>query len=310
MKRAVVAAFLLGLSGMLAGCTDFSDDGNMLLVRDVDLAAPEVGAGRFVLEVTASIANEGGRSGAVNVTVKAYDSATGLLVGSASTAAGRFARDETRAVTVGIELARANAYRLRIDLEEGDELVHRADLEARNLDTLAPNVHDTGLRIAASDFRLLGTQGNRTTVQASVYLTNEGAVDSQPLSLQVRAREDKTSLVVDEAWTSVGAIRRDATRPVNVTLDLPAGYNYGVEVTLWDGDLIVERGAGRVQLGPVSTSAPTSGAVLTTPTLSDLRFDQGDSDRASKASKTPGVGVGVVAVALAGLALIVRRRLA
>lgn len=306
MNKVVVASVLL--VSLLAGCTDFSDDQG-LQVAGVDIAAPDVGAGRLTLAILPTLDNDGPRSGPVNVTVKAYDGQTGLLVGSTSQAVGRLDKDQTRTFEVLLELPRAPTYRLAIDIEEDGRLVYHATLDARNLNVLEPNTHETGLRIAASDFRLLTVTESRATVQASIYLTNEGADASRPLTLQVRAREERTLLVVAEEWTQVGAIRPDATRPINVTFEVPTGRDYAVEVTLWDSDIIVERGTGRIQFGPTSSPAPATGIVVSTPTLTDLLFDRGASANDSSSAKSPGIGLGVV-VALAGLALLVRRRLA
>lgn len=307
--KGVVVALLLCLSSLLAGCTDFGSGGAELAVEGIDVSAPEVGAGRFVLAILPTIDNDGGRSGELNVTVKAYDGATGLLVATSDVPVGRIPKEQTRTLEARIELPRAASYRLVVDIEEDGRLVHRAQVEARNLASLQPNTHETGLGIAASDFRLLSVVNNRTRVQASIYLTNEGTESSRPLTLQVRAREEQTSLVVDDQWTSVGSIRRDATRPVNLTLDMPAGRNYLVEVTLWDGDVIAERGTGRVQFGPVATAAPPTGVTLTTPQLSDLVFDRGYDSDSSADNKTPGLGAGLAAIALLGVAFVVRRRL-
>lgn len=295
----------LVLAALLAGCTDFSDEDAALSIRSIDVSAPEVGAGRFVLAVHVTLDNEGGRTGDVNATVKAFDGSTGLLVGTAQTAAGRLAKDRTHAIEVRIELPRAASYRLSIDIEEEDQLVYRTTVNAGNLAALEPNLYDTGLRIAASDFRVLSTAGNRTTIQASIYLTNEGATDSRPLSLQVKAREDSTDLLVDEEWASVGAVRRDATDLVNVTLSMPDRYNYVVEATLWDGDIIVERGEGRVQFAPTATVDPGRNVVVSTPDLTDFQYDRGNS--ADSASKTPGLGLGMVAAALVALVALRRR---
>lgn len=308
MRGRVLACVLL-LSALLAGCTDFSDDGAGLQVQGIDVAAPVVSAGRITLSVLPTLDNDGPRSGEVNITVKAYDIQTGLLAGNVSQAVGRMGRDQTRTFDVRIELPRASTYRLTVDVEEKGRLMFRSTVDARNLAALEPNTHETGLRIAATDFRLLGTGDGRAQVLASTYLTNEGVADSRPLTLQVRARDERTSLVVAEQWTRVAAIRPEATRPVNATLDVPTGHDYAVELTLWDGDVIVERGAGRIQFGPVtSTQAPT-GVVVSTPTLSDLVFDRGATGHSDKSSKTPGPGVVVLGLALLGAVLVIRRRL-
>lgn len=310
--RVPVAATVLLLSSLLAGCTDFGDDGGGLQVQGIDVAAPEVGAGRLTLAVLITLDNDGPRSKELNLTVKAYDGHTGLLAGNVSQEVGRMAAHKTRTFDVRIELARSAQYRLAVDVQEDGQLMYRTQVDARNLAALEPNTHETGLRIAASDFRLLATNATRAHVKASVYLTNEGAGESRPLTLQVRAREEKTSLVVAEQWTSVDAIRPDATRLANVTLDVPTGRDYGVEVTLWDDDIIVERGSGRIAFGPVTSTAPSTGVVVTTPDLGGLVFDRGAGDgyASDKSNKTPGPGVVLVAIGLLGAVLVIRRRLA
>lgn len=306
MTKVVVVVLLASL---LAGCTDFGDDSG-LDVTGVDVAAPEVGAGRLTLAVLPTIDNGGGRSGPLNLSVKAYDGQTGLLTASTWQEAGRLERHQTRTFEIRLDLPRAAAYRLAVGIEEGGRLVYQATLDARNLANLEPNTHETGLRIVASDFRLLGVANERATVQASIYLTNEGASDSRPLTLQVRAREESTLLVVAEQWTGVASIRPEATRPINVTLDVPTGRDYAVEVTLWEGEIIVERGSGRIQFGPTSAPAPPTGVVVSTPTLNDLVFDRANGGQHdSSASKSPGLGIVAVLGAVAGLAVLLRRRL-
>lgn len=306
MARTLVA-FLL-LASLLAGCTDFSDDGDSdLSVQGIDVAAPEVGAGRLGLAVHVALHNDGGRSGPVNVTVRAYDQSTGLLVQTAGLAAGRIAKHRTQDLVVPVTVPRAAGYRLVVDVDEDSELAQRASVEARNLAALEPNVHDTGLRIAASDFRVLSTSDDRAEVLASVALTNEGTSPSRALQLQVKAREDGTGLVVADEWTSVASVGLDATKLANVTLSLPQGYNYRVEAILWDGDVIVERGEGQVQFAPRTTVPKGQDVVVSTPDLTEFQYDRGG--QSSKSSKSPGPAIGLVAIGVVAVAL-VRRRLA
>lgn len=305
MARSVVVPIVL--AALLAGCTDFSGDGEAeLSLQGIDVSAPEVGAGRLGLAIHLAIHNGGGRSDPVNVTVRAYDLATGLLVETSEVSLGRLAKERTHDADVPITVPRAAGYRLVVDVEEDDERVHRATVQASNLASLEPNIHDTGLRIAASDFRVLSNDDDRAQVLASVALTNEGTSVSRPLQLQVKAREDATGLVVADEWTSVASVGLDATKLANVTLGLPAGHNYRIEAILWDGDVIVERGEGRVQFAPTTTVPAGHDVVVSTPDLDDFVYDGGDGS--SKSSKSPGPAIGLVLVGLVGLALLWRRR--
>lgn len=301
------SAFLLLLvAPLLAGCTDFdADRQNYLFVQGIDVSAPEVGSGRLVLLVNTTIDNSEARSGDLRILVKAFDHDTGLLVASVETPAPPLGKEETRTVSTRLDLPRANGYRLEVELYQDERLLRGGTLEVSNLQNLEPNLYDSGLRIAAMDFEVLGTQGNKTMLRATAYLTNEGTGTSRPLSLQLKAREVATDLLVAQVWAQVGAVRLDATRAFNATLVLPAGYNYDVEAVLWDGDIIVERGVGHVQFAPTTVVNPGQQVVVNRPNLDD--FVSGDGDKGDDAA-TPGLAPALVLAALVAIALVLRRR--
>ena len=300
-------ASLLFLVPLLAGCTDF-DEGqeNYVFVQGIDVSAPEVGSGRIVLLINATIDNSLARSGDLRLLTKAFDQSTGLLVEQVATTVPPLGKEETRIVSTRLDLARAPGFRLQVDLYQEEKVIRGATLDVSNLDRLEPNLYDTGLRIAAMDFEVLGTAGNRTTVRSTVYLTNEGREGSRPLSLQLKAREVSTSLLAAQVWAQVGSVAMDATRAYNATLTLPDGYNYAVEAVLWDNDIIVERGVGHVQFAPTAILDPGQKVVVTRPNLDDFAGGQGVSDDEDSAS-TPGPGLVLVLAALAVAAAALRR---
>jgi hypothetical protein len=304
-------AALLFLAPLLSGCTDFSSEGdNVLIVRGIDLSAPEVGSGHLVLAVNLTLDNLESSSGPLKLVAKAYDGSTGLLVQTATTEVPSIAKDRTKNVELRLELPRAAAYRLEVEVYQDERLVQVASVQAGNLDHLEPNTHDTGLRVAQLDFEVVSTAGNRTGVRTSVYLTNEGKSDSRPLSLQLKAREVSTSLLADEVWASVGSIGRDETQVYNGSLSLPDGFNYEVEAVLWDGQVIVERGSGFVQFAPRTTVTPGQGIVVSTPDLG--AFDRGDAYGAGDGGSenaSPGPGLFVILGVLALAAVVARRSL-
>jgi hypothetical protein len=297
------------LAPLLAGCTDFDEDRvNYVFVQGIDVSAPEVGSGRIVLLVNTTIDNSMAPSGDLRLLTKAFDLSTGLLVEQVETPVEPLDDEETRIVSSRLDLVRAPGYRLSVDLYQDDKVVRGATLDVSNLDSLEPNLYDTGLRIAAMDFEVLDTGGSRnhTTVRATVYLTNEGREGSRPLSLQLKAREVSTSLLAAQVWASVGSVSLDATRAYNATLSLPGGYNYAVEAVLWDGDIIVERGVGHVQFAPTSVVNPGQQVVVTRPNLEDFVGGAGEADDGSSNS-TPGLGLFAVLAVLALAAVLARR---
>ncbi|HUR25637.1 MAG TPA: hypothetical protein VM327_06460 [Candidatus Thermoplasmatota archaeon] len=301
----VASLFLVAL---LAGCTDF-DEGqeNYLFVQGIDVSAPEVGSGRIVLLVNTTLDNSMARSGDLRLVTKAFDLATGLLVEQVETPVPPLGDKETRIVSTRLDLVRAPGFRLQVDLYQDQKMVRGASLDVSNLAALEPNLYDTGLRIAAMDFEVLDTRGNRTTVRASVYLTNEGREGSRPLSLQLKAREVSTGLLSAQVWARVGSVALDATRAYNATLSLPDGYNYAVEAVLWDGDIIVERGVGSVQFAPTTVVDPGQKVVVTRPNLEDFLDSGGEASRDDSSNSTPGLSLLAVLAVLAVAAVLARR---
>jgi len=309
MVRWSLVALVL-VAPFLSGCTDFEPEGreNHLFVQGIDVSAPEVGSGRIVLLVNTTIDNSVARSGDLRLLTKAYDQASGLLVASVETAVPPLGREETRVVSTRLDLQRASGFRLQVDLYQDEKIVRGGSLDVGNLAALEPNLYDTGLRISTLDFEVLGTQGNRTSVRATVYLTNEGGEGSRPLSLQLKAREVSTGLLAAQSWAAVGAIALDATRAYNASLSLPDGYNYAVEAVLWDGEIIVERGVGHVQFAPTAIVDPGSQVVVTRPDLDDFVGDGGDGDGDfDGGEETPGLPFFAVVAALALAAFAIRR---
>lgn len=301
------------LAASLAGCTDFDDPArqNYLFVHGIDVSAPEVGSGRITLLVNTTLDNEWAPSGDLLLLVKAFDRSTGLLVEQVETPTPALRKDETRIVPTPLDLPRASGYRLEVALFQDGKMVRGGNLEVSNLDRLEPNLHDSGLRIASMDFEVLDTKGNRTGVRATVYLTNEGTGGSRPLSLQLKARESSTGLLVSQVWAQVGPIGLDATRAFNATLSLPDGYNYDVEAVLWDGEIIVERGSGRVQFAPTTVVNPGQQVVVSRPNLDDFAGGSGDGaggDSDGGESETPGLALPLVLAVLVAVVLVLRRR--
>src|SRR5687768_13875115 len=192
LLRVLAIASLL----LLPGCTDFeADAANYLHIQAIDVSAPEVGSGRLTLAVNVTLDNTGGRSGDVELDVKAYDGATGLLVKTGHAEVGTIKADKTRTVEVLLELPRVDSYRLQVELIQDGRLLREAHATASRLGALEPTMFDTGLRISTMDFLVESTEGPRATIRTSIYLTNEGAQDSRPLSLQIKAREMGSGLL-------------------------------------------------------------------------------------------------------------------
>lgn len=302
-----------------AGCLRDFEDGerSRLRIEDVDVAAPTVTTGKVTLDVAPTLVNRGGETGTINVTVKAYDDQTGLLVDTATTSLGTVPEEVTREPTLTVETPREHGVRLRVEIHEDDQLVQTGQVTVSNLGGLQPTVHDTPLGVGQMDFLVRDVSGGNGSAQdvrieTSVYLTNEGEEASDPVRMQAKAREAETSLLGDETWVSVPTVAPGATHVASVNLTVPDQHNYIVQVALWDGDFILERGRGTVQLLPQEIQQEGEEIVVSDPDVRD--FVREDEDRrresgadrdvsdgadGSEAAGAPGPGVGLAAAALA-----------
>lgn len=306
----VAVLVLVAASLLLSGCFNEFDAASAVTVVSLDVAAPDVRSGVIGFRVLVGLDNGGDRSGPLRLELKAYDLGTQLLAGNLSREVGRLGADRTTTITLPIELPRTTGYRMEVDLHESDRLHRSATVSVTNVMALPPNVHETGLKVASLEFLVRNTTAQRTSIESKVYLTNEGAGDSRPLRLQVKAREVSTGLLSDEAWTDVAALPAEATRPVAVRLDVPTNYNYVVEAVLWDGEYLVERGTGNVQLLPTFTVPRDQEVVVTTPDLRDFVGGAGDSSDDEASEMTPGPSFVLLAAALLATLVLLRRRLA
>ncbi len=291
---------------LLSGCTDFDAGEGNIVVRGIDLSAPVVNSGSLLLVANVTLDSVSAASGDLVLSAKAYDSATGLVVQDVHRDVASIGKDKTSNVELGLDLPRADGYRIHVEVRRDGQLIQVAQITASNLGALQPNTHDTGLRVAGMDFEVLSTAGNRTDVLVTAYLVNEGTQDSRPLSLQLKARETSTGLLAAQTWIAVNPIGREETAAYNSTVALPEGFNYEVEAILWDGRIIVERGSGFVQFAPRTVVPPGTDIIVSTPDLDAFLRDRAQGDSGS-AAKTPGPGLLVVAAALALAAVVARR---
>ncbi|HET6398828.1 MAG TPA: hypothetical protein VFH47_04675 [Candidatus Thermoplasmatota archaeon] len=323
--RPVAVVLALSCAALLGGCTDFEEGParNQVGIIRVDVAAPVVTAGTVQLDVQVTLDNVAARSGQLNLTVKAFDTTTGMLVATVPRPVGEMPKDRSKTVSIPVTVSRDASYRIEVLLHQDDRLVQRAQVQASNLRNLEPTEYDTGLRIDAIDVQVQDVKDGRATLRCPVYLTNEAGAASRALRLQVKAREVSTGLIADEEWVDVASIGPDRTRPVNVVLQVPDDFNYELQAFLWDGDVIVERGTGRVQLLPTYTEPQGQRVTVTNPDISlfrepggDYLFD-GSRPRADpgyqdtdEEGATPGPSLALLGLALAVAAIAFRRRTA
>ena len=253
ITKVVLLCGIILISLTACGCLkDFEE--SRLRIGDVDISPERVTSTEVVLNVTTYIENYGdGGSGDVKLLLKAFDSASGLLVSQTTTSAGSVRKGKTSPVSQLINVEREGGYRIDVVLFEDEKRLRLRTVQVYGIGDLDPNVYDIGLKVQEMDFLVKNVTGSRVTIGVDLYLTNEGDSTSEDLSMLVKAREVDAGLLADKVWISTGNIEREKTVINSCNISVPDNYNYIVEVLIWKNDTIVERGEGVVQLNPKRT---------------------------------------------------------
>ena len=256
MHRKTRIALLCGillLSLMTCGCLrDFEE--SRLRVTDIDISPERVTSTSVLLNVTTYVENYGNEgSGEAKLLLKAFDSASGLLVGETTTTAGSIDKSKTLPVSQLINVEREGGYRIDVVLFEDEKRLRQRSVSIYGIGDLTPNINDIGIRIQEMDFLVENVTGSRVAIGVDLYLTNEGDFTSEDLPMLIKAREVDAGLLADKVWISIGSIEKEKTIIKSCEIAVPDGYNYIVEALIWRNDTIVERGEGVVQLNPKRT---------------------------------------------------------
>ncbi len=251
--RIALLCTILIISLMTCGCLrDFEE--SRLTIAETDISPERITSTDVLLNVTTYVENRGdGESGDAKLILKAFDSASGLLVGVTTTSAGSIDKDKTLPVSQLISVGREGGYRIDVVLFEDDRRLRRQSMQISGIGDLTPNIHDIGIKIQEMDFLVENVTDSRVVIGVDLYLTNEGDSTSEDLSMLVKAREVDAGLLADKIWITTGSIEKETTIIRSCEIAVPDGYNYIVEALIWKNDTIVERGEGVVQLNPKRT---------------------------------------------------------
>ena len=251
--RIALLCTILIISLMTCGCLqDFEE--SQLTIAETDISPERVTSTDVLLNVTTYVENRGdGESGDAKLILKAFDSASGLLVGVTTTSAGSIDKDKTLPVSQLISVEREGGYRIDVVLFEDDKRLRRQSLQISGIGDQTPNIHDIGIKVQEMDFLVENVTDSRVVIGVDLYLTNEGDSTSEDLPMLVKAREVDAGLLADKIWITTGSIKKETTIIRSCDIAVPDGYNYIVEALIWKNDTIVERGEGVVQLNPTRT---------------------------------------------------------
>jgi hypothetical protein len=303
----VVVLLCLAVLAFSAGCLKESS----VAVTDISVGADKVTGAEVTLNVSTELQNTRGiATGTSRVRLRAYDTASGLIVAEQSSDAGFLGIGGTGSVSQIITLPRTGSYRLVSTVFENGQRKGQGEKTVYSLERLTPDVQEIGLSITDIDFLVKKVSGDRATIQADIYFTNDNRVPSGAFDVEVKAKEEDARLLADKQRAHIESIPPDATRISGVTLSVPDQYNYLIEVLVWRNDTIVKRGEGVVRLQPGMLLANDTQFVTRKIETSKFVSESGypSAVPAPYVTKSPGFGVPVVLTAIAALAVFIHLR--
>lgn len=303
----VMLLICLAVLAVSAGCLKESS----VSVTDITVGADKVTGAEVTLNVSTEIQNTRGVStGISRVLLRAYDTASGLVVAEQTSDAGFLGIGGTGSVTQIITLPRTGSYRMVSTVFENGQRKGQGEKTVYNLERLIPDVQDIGLSITDIDFLVKKVTGDRATIQTDIYFTNDNRAPSGAFEIEVKAKEEDARLLADKQRAHVESIEPDATRMSSVSLSVPDQYNYVVEVLVWRNDTIVKRGEGSVRLRPEMMVKNDTQFVTRKIETSKFVGEEGyqPGSYAVPVTKSPGLGAPLVLAAIGALAVLLHLR--
>ena len=256
IQKRSIYSFLIMLivlaSAASSGCLrDFDEQEAHLGIRDIEISADSVKSTYVWLNVTTYVENWGADSnGNATVMLKAFSEQTGLLELKQEAKIGPIKEDETKMVSQKIRLPKSGGYRISATVVNEGKIGYDLWMTLSGLENLPTDQQETGIQIEGIDFIARDTSSKGVLIENDIYLKNEGVETTKDYRILVKAREMDARLIADKKWISSGEIAPENTIIRSVNLTVPDNYNYIVEVSIWDGDTVVQTGEDYVQLNP------------------------------------------------------------
>ncbi|NEU56067.1 PGF-CTERM sorting domain-containing protein [Halorussus sp. MSC15.2] len=292
-------------------------------IQEVSIAPGTVSGGTATLRVDSRLSHSRGESENVTVLVRAVHLESGLVETTKRTAVPTISGEREVSVVQNLSVERSGGYRVETVVFRDGVRIAEGSKEVRGVGTLTPEYARTSVRfhwqgddgLPPIEYTIGKTTGNRTTLDVSTFLTNEGDAPSEELRVVFTARQADSNIVADRASVEVGTVRPGRTVTPNVELAVPDGYNYYLDAVLWKDGVIVGTARSVANLNPTET-------VRANETVREVGLEVGDFENgptggrgapettveeAASAGGVPGFGTSVAALALVGALLLARR---
>ncbi|QZX99982.1 DUF7490 domain-containing protein [Halobaculum rubrum] len=326
LTAGAVAVLLVALLGVAAGPGVLADPaadgparpGYVTIAESPAIAPGEVDGATATLTLHTRIGHRGNPTDNVSVRFRAYDAESGLLTTERTVALDQLTGDRSVPVNATIEVPREGGYVVETVVFRDGQVVDRDRTRVSGLEALGTAVRFTeseavpplSVSVASVD------QGaNRTTLAVAASLTNGGAASSEDLRVEVIVRQAESNLVAGRESTTVGGIGPGRTADATTEVTVPSDYNYYVDAAVYRDGVLVDTARSVANLDPTETISANETTREVEFEVGDFAGDDGAADRATEAAArtetstaTPGFGPALAVVALAGAALLARRR--
>ncbi len=242
---------LILFSAASTGCLRDFDDETRLMISDIEISKDSVKSTHAWFNVTTYVENRGADSnGNSTVMLKVFNERTGLLELKQEEDIGSLKEGETKMVSQKIRLPKSGSYRISAIITSDGEMGYDRWMTLSGLENLPTDMQETGMRIEGIDFIARETSSKGVVIENDIYLKNEGVETTEDYRILVKAREMDARLIADKKWINSSEIEPENTIIRSVNLTVPDNYNYIVEISIWDGNTIVNTGEDYVQLNP------------------------------------------------------------
>ncbi|WP_115864599.1 DUF7490 domain-containing protein [Halorussus litoreus] len=329
---AVVVAIALVAAAAVPGAIAVSEDDPVrpghLSIQEVAISPGEVTGGTATLSVDTrlehSVVSSNSESENVTMRVRAVHLESGLVETTAEAAVPTISGEREVSVVQNLTVERAGGYRIETVVYRDGERIAEGQKSVRGVGTLTPAYADTDVRfhwqgsdgLPPVEYTVASAEGNRTTLNVSTFLTNEGDVPSEELRVVFTVRQADSNIVADRRAVAVGAIRPGRTASPGAELAVPEGYNYYLDAVLWKDGVIVGTARSVANLNPTETLEANETVREVGIEVGDFEDDQREDDRPERttserdggAGGVPGFTPVVALLALVGGLLLARRR--
>jgi PGF-CTERM protein len=292
---AVVAASAVAAAAVPGALAEPESDDvrpSYLDIEELSISPGEVSGATATLSVETRLDHRGGDDENVTVLARAVHLDSGLVETTDETAVPTISGDREVAVVQNLSVERSGGYRIETVVFRDGERVAEGRKEVRGVGTLTPayaetdvRVHWLGGELPAVEYSVADADGNRTALNVSTSLTNEGDADSEQLRVVLTARQADSNIVADRTTVRVGSIAPGRTASPSAELVVPDGYNYYLDAVLWKDGVVVGTARSAANLNPTETLAVNE-------TVREVGVEVSDFERDDDAPRRETTGAG------------------